>query len=560
MIEENPPLPGAWLLLPLLIAAALYGIGLTSTDLWTPDEPRYAEVAREMVLRGDYIHPHCNGKPYAEKPPLFFWAVVAASRLTGGVDTLAVRLPSVLSALGTLVLLILLVEELFGRRAALIGGCMLATAPEFFWLARSGHIDMLLTLLITASLFGFWRWYSQGGWAWLVVFYGFMGPAVLAKGPVGMALPVLVVVCFLLARGEARKLWKMAPHIGLPAAAGIVLLWYIPAMRDMPELRPAVVIGRQVADRMFKGVSHRVNLFYYPFFQVVSLAWGMAPWSVPALFAAVPAWRSRREPGVMFLLCWAAVIFGFFTLIASKREIYILPMYPAAAGLAAAWVVRTPAHRGLNRIRVAVAGYGVFLLLLAVVAFVAAPAYLARAFPTVAPHFNRALLLPGALVGLAAMGVGLLAKTRSRLLAGGVAVCAAGLTFLAAVVLPYVNEYKSPRDICSLYNQLKRPGSMIAMYGRPREEYVFYTSPPLRSIRSPEELRDYFATPRRVFCLMKEPDYRAISEGFNFPLHIIRRERVSSRIMLLASNQAVPGHTDLPGCLLVHSGAPQRGR
>ncbi|MFQ5714350.1 MAG: ArnT family glycosyltransferase, partial [Candidatus Scalinduaceae bacterium] len=146
-MDTEDAFPKLYLFLPLLIGMLLYMVGITSTDLWTPDEPRYGEVAREMVERGNYIQPYLNGMPYTEKPPLFFWTVVAGAKLFGGVNQLSVRLPSAFSALGTLALMIIFVSNFFDRKAAFLSAIILCISPEFFWLARSGHIDMLLTFL-----------------------------------------------------------------------------------------------------------------------------------------------------------------------------------------------------------------------------------------------------------------------------------------------------------------------------------------------------------------------------------------------------------------------------
>jgi len=334
----SKPLPALLMLIPVLIATVLYSYKITSTDLWTPDEPRYALVAREMIESGDFINPQINGEPYAEKPPLFFWAVAAGAKLFGSVDSFTTRLPSIISAFGTIILLVVFLDRYLGRRTAVIAGCILATSPLFFWHARSGHIDLLLTFLLTASLTSFYRWHKSRDSRHLAVFYGGIALAMLAKGPVALLLPLLVVIMFLLLQKQAGELKRMLPHIALPIALAPLVVWYLLAKQDTSGLEAGSVVSRQVFMRLFGGGGHSVSVWYWPFYHLLSLAWGMAPWSLLLPFAVAWAWKMRENEPLTFMFCWSAAIFGFFTLIASKRELYLLPMYPAAAALAGQWM------------------------------------------------------------------------------------------------------------------------------------------------------------------------------------------------------------------------------
>ena len=526
-----------YLFVPLLVAAPLYILGLTGTDLWTPDEPRYALVAREMIERGDYVQPYCNGEPYTEKPPLFFWTVAAAAKLLGGVDQLAVRLPSVLSALGTLALLIAFVNELFGKKAAFLSGIFLGTSPQFFWLARSGHIDMLLAFLMTAALVSFYRWYARGGKSMLAIFYGCLALGTLAKGPLGIVLPLAIALCFLLVRKEWRRIRQMRLWLGLPIAVGLVLAWYIPAARRSPGYGMAPVFGRQIINRVLYAENHGVSLLYWPFFQVTAFAWGMAPWSLLIPFAAVAAYRGRRDSRQFFLICWAGMIFAFFTLIATKRETYILPMYPAAAALAAGWCARAIRSARFRPLRVAVAGYGVVLLLIAAGSLVVAPGYIAREYPGAPLDFSRALIVLWAVAAIAAIAGALLGRKAWHLIGAYSAAASVAFAIVIAALLPWVNKAKSPRGICGVYNSARASDSELGMFARVREEYVFYARSLIRSITSTEDLKQMFASDKRMFCFVELKHYDAYVADCDFPAYVLAKQRVSSRIMLLLCNQ-----------------------
>ena len=529
-----------WLWMPLLLGAGLYCLGLKWTDLWTPDEPRYAEVAREMLQRDDYVQPYCNGEKYTEKPPLFFWMVAALAKLRGEVDQLAVRLPSAASAVGTLALLIWFCARFFGRREAFVAGLVLCTSPQFFWLARSGHIDMLLTFLITASLVSFYRFYCGGGWWYGAVFYGCLALATLAKGPVGMLLPILVAVCFAALSGDWRAVKRLRPALGLPAVAAVVMLWYIPAMGQASGYDPGSMVLRQIIGRMFHPTSHSVSIFYWPFYHATVLAYGMAPWSLLLPFAAAEAYRARRDKSQtprLFLLCWSGAIFAFFTLIASKRELYILPMYPAAAALAGIWLTRSETRASFRMPRLATAAYGAALVCLGLSALTVLPGCLAKACPDLPTGVARTLLPLCAPAGAVAIAAAFFSRRRTHVIAA----CASASVVLFAVliigVLPWVNTWKSPQAICSVFASCREADSELGMYGRARTEYVFYAQCHIHPIAGVAELRRFFDTDRRMFCFIAEKHFGVTRAEADFPMHVLARRFVSSRTMLLVCNQ-----------------------
>src|SRR5256884_6155428 len=163
---------------------------LGAWPLFDPDEGRNAEVAREM-LGGDWIVPHFNGLPYLDKPVLWFWLAAGAFRVFGVCET-AARLPSVLGAVATVALTTALGTVLIGRTRALVAGAVAATTPIMLVFGRLAIFDVLLTALVTAALYCLVRarlagaprrWWPLAGLP--------IGLAVLTKGPVGAAVPLL---------------------------------------------------------------------------------------------------------------------------------------------------------------------------------------------------------------------------------------------------------------------------------------------------------------------------------------------------------------------------------
>ncbi|MEX1311735.1 MAG: glycosyltransferase family 39 protein, partial [Candidatus Sulfomarinibacteraceae bacterium] len=183
----------------LVLAAVLFFWFLGAHDLWAPDEPFFGEGAREMLVDGQWLVTHVNGVVNSHKPPLFFWLIALFSIPFGAVTELTARLPSALAALGTLVLVMRLGRRWFGSGTAAVAGLLLITSYMFWDKARWSQIDSLLCFLIWAALSAFeaWRAGDADGRRAGMIFWAAAGLAVLAKGPVGLLLPLGVVIVVL---------------------------------------------------------------------------------------------------------------------------------------------------------------------------------------------------------------------------------------------------------------------------------------------------------------------------------------------------------------------------
>jgi len=263
-----------------VLCLMLYFVNLGRWDLWNPDEPRYGQVAREIVQGGDWVLMHSNGKMYTDKPPLFFWLVAFSSFLWSGFHSFSVRFPSALFGTLTVILTFFLGRSLGSSRCGFFSGLILATSFEFAYLATRGNIDATLTFFSTTSLFCFFRWYldlknPQGFRSRLIYgFYGSMALATLAKGPVGFLLPLLVVLIFLAHRRAWAALKKMRLFTGMLLFLAMVLAWYLPAVWKGGPIYLSETLFRHTIDRYSTGWSH-VRPFYYYFlnFPVEFLPW-----------------------------------------------------------------------------------------------------------------------------------------------------------------------------------------------------------------------------------------------------------------------------------------------
>ncbi|OYW05618.1 MAG: hypothetical protein B7X11_01790, partial [Acidobacteria bacterium 37-65-4] len=171
-----------------VLLACLMFLGL-GRGLWTPDEPREAEIGREMLGHPGFV-PHLNGKPFFEKPPLYYWAV-AGSYAVAGVSNASARAVSALAGLATLFLLFLWARRAASDRAAFLAVFMLATSLQFFQSTHWVLLDPLLMFFMTLTFWGAWeRLTGDTGWWSLAALYGGICLGVWTKGLIGLALPV----------------------------------------------------------------------------------------------------------------------------------------------------------------------------------------------------------------------------------------------------------------------------------------------------------------------------------------------------------------------------------
>ncbi|HOV74780.1 MAG TPA: glycosyltransferase family 39 protein [Candidatus Hydrogenedentes bacterium] len=474
-------------LLLLSISAVVLGANIGGYSLWAPDEPRFGQIAREMLQSGDFLVPRVNGEPYKEKPPLIFWLVAAVSWPFGDVSEATARIPPVFLGVITVAMAYWLGRRLYGHPTGLWAGAILMTSALFFREARSMRTDILLTACIMAFFCAHQAWTGSRRTRWLVAMYAALGAGLLAKGPPALVFPALYLVAFYWRRWKDAR--GLHPVIGLAVALALVLAWYIPArmaVAGMADAHATTNVGqeayRQIVGRLFTGVSHPRPPWYY----LVNVPVSLLPWTLLLPWAIPWAWRNRRDPSTRTLLCWIVPAFVFFSISSGKREMYLLPAYPAMAILIArgAWDLAIGDHAVWRR-RTTWA-WCVVLLLLG-----AAP------FALLATK-HRDLWTPDlVLFGVAAMAclVHALWALRRETRAGSAdrtgEACRAGLfpqrlVFLHFAILavmgahvgfPMIDARKSPSALCEPVRRLAEAGKTFRLYsaGFTSEEYIFYS-------------------------------------------------------------------------------------
>jgi 4-amino-4-deoxy-L-arabinose transferase-like glycosyltransferase len=359
------PLNRTAILLLVLALAVIWFVPLGWRHLLPSDEGRYAEMAREMFVTGDWITPRYNGYKYFEKPPLQTWAN-ALTFAWFGIGEWQARLYTALTGFAGVLLIGYTGARVFNAATGVFAALVLATSPYWNLMGHFNTLDMGLSFWMELTLCALLlaqrpnlKTSCERGWMWLC--WGSMALAVLSKGLVGVILPGAVLVLYtLIARDWA--VWKRLHLIGgLIVFFAIVTPWFVLVQQRNPEFLNFFFIVQQFK-RYLTPEQNRPGAFYY-FVPVLII--GFLPWLSVTVQSVRHAWRLPRQPNgfapVTMMLVWIGFIFLFFSASHSKLLSYTLPIAPAIAlliGMYLPLVTREQLRRHLT-------GYVLFLVVAA---------------------------------------------------------------------------------------------------------------------------------------------------------------------------------------------------
>jgi 4-amino-4-deoxy-L-arabinose transferase-like glycosyltransferase len=326
--------------------AFLFFYGLGQFGLIGADEPRYAQVAREMLERHDWITPVLNGRPWLEKPPLYYWQAVIAYKIFGVSDS-AARLPAACDAT-FLVLAVYFFLRRFRPGFEIDGALITASSAGIIGYARAASMDMALAAAFTIGMLAWWAWRDSGKKVYLAVFYGFMAVGALAKGPVALFLAAVVIILYAAAVRESRLVLKTLWLPGILLFCVVALPWYFTVQMHNPGFFREFILEHNLG-RFSRNLYHHTEPFWY-YLPVMALA--LVPWTVfviAAIVERIRSWSARGRPVhaaesdsenrfSVFACCWLVVPVVFFSISQSKLPGYILPAIPAGALLLAEYL------------------------------------------------------------------------------------------------------------------------------------------------------------------------------------------------------------------------------
>jgi 4-amino-4-deoxy-L-arabinose transferase-like glycosyltransferase len=480
-----------WVACHAPVALALAAVALQAAwaidtrALWYSDELRYAEATRALLQDGQWIVLSLNGVPYPDKPPLWFWMLAGLEQAFGMGLPATLWLGSAVS-MGLLLAASDVLARALGLSREVRGAAMLVMLSSVLVLGLVHYIrmDMLFSALILLAMAGFWRHYADHGPGWLAV-AGFLaaGLAIITKGPLGLLIPLVPVVLFLLWSGGTGRLFSRVTLWGLLAAALPVVAWLAAvAAVAGPAFLTERLIGEQVVARATDAFHHREPWHYYVrMLPILALPWAALVVAAPGRAVDPRAWgavwRGRRQAGATaFLVLGVLGIFALLSALSGKVAIYVLPMLPMLAMLAG--LALTASLPGLARGMVAV---GVALGLLA-----AGMVWVAATGATAAPWWAPAL---GAALLAAAAGIAVAGRRAPTLALPALAVVM-GLwaTSQVLLTLPALNGVLSTQAPATILRDQAAGGAHPVAYRTYSGVFSFYAGRAVDEIATPEDL------------------------------------------------------------------------
>lgn len=476
--EADRPLPRLAILAAAAAIAAVWALlslwGLGDAPFHTKGEPREALVVWEMNHGSSWILPYRNGTELPSKPPLFHWLGAITAEARGTLDEWSVRFPSAITSLLGAWLVLLAGSILWSVGAGLCAGLALLSSFEWARAATTGRVDMVLTFGLELAFVSFLLFLRHRSPRWLLPLYLGIALSILGKGPVGAVLPGLLVIVVCLLSRDVTPLQQMRVLRGLLLVVVLGGSWYVLAyFQGGYDFFYKQVLDENVF--RFLGSKQLSGGHRHPAWRLyLLLLVGLLPWTLllPAVVSRIRRERAElsAQGGVGYLLLWFLVVLGFYSIPASKRSVYLLALYPAAALLVGWWVAaaRDDKHPSpwLRRILVlagpAAAGFGLILLALtaAFVAGLPLESLLsgllkepdALALDAVAGLVReRAVVSSISAAVLAVAGVTLAVKRhQARPLSAFLclfAIAAAANVFTRQAVLPAIAETRTPRDL-----------------------------------------------------------------------------------------------------------------
>lgn len=320
--------PLSLILLIVLPAILLYPT--RSFHLLEPDEGRYAEIAREMFERGEWVVPTLQGQPYLDKPPLLYWLTRISYSLFGISDASA-RLPSALAVHGAILIVYWIGRRSLGERSAFWGALLLTIAPGFMGMGRLLIMDGLLTFFVTLSIFAAFEAIrgERFNWSWWLVAAVACGFGILTKGPISLLLLFPPLVAHRWLSGQRARIGWQALGVFLAIALAVNVPWYVAIYRHEPVFLRYFFWEHNIL-RFVQPFDHLQPIWYFVPIVLAGLLPGtLLLWAFARfLLAGDDETAAKRSLALGFWLLAGLWCLFFFSLSGSKLPTYILPAFP----------------------------------------------------------------------------------------------------------------------------------------------------------------------------------------------------------------------------------------
>jgi 4-amino-4-deoxy-L-arabinose transferase-like glycosyltransferase len=485
------------------LCLVLYLAGNGRVSLWDRDEAWYAQTAREMVQRSDYVVPTFNGEPRFRKPVLIYWLMATAYSVFGD-NEFGARFFSGIAGTVTCLLTYRLGTRIGGRAVGLVAALMLAVAPFMVIESKLATTDAVLTAALVGAMSCVWELHDAGfSWRRSLTFWFLIGVLVLTKGPFGPAFIACGVAAWLLLSRQWSVLSRMNWLPGLAVVLALCLPWGVAIYRATDGEFYRVALGDQALGHSLGSMNNHRG--FPGFYLVIALA-GLLPWSLLLPFGLSGVRQWFRGPGPeSFLLGWIIGPLIMVELMRTKLPQYYLPAFPAWSLLIARGVVdfHAAGHRlvksagGLRRV-----------IVLGVLGPLAAIVFAAFVLTRGPAEVRAPALVAAAVLGAGSMMVLVLLKCgRDR--AGWAATVGAWWSLgivVAAWLLPAAENCRVARASVDALRARAGDKSAVVLFGYREPSLVFYLGQPVPTFNSPKELAHFLDERGPVVTLLRDSD------------------------------------------------------
>lgn len=561
----------------LIAATVAFFTNLGATRLWDEDESFFAATASEMHVRGEWTVPYFNGELFSHKPPFMYWMMLLGYRVFGDSE-FAVRFFSAVFGTATALLTYRLGRRLFCAEVGFWAGLAMTSALMFDVVARAATADSFLVFFSVLALYLFvcgsrgenetgWTGMRENldptpsehpllpkSWKYYALMYAAMGLAVLVKGPIGVLLPMATIGLFLLCTsprvpplengkrfGRLRRLgavihpglfcktvWEMRPFTAIAMVSLVAAPWFLAVSLRTGSTFVLEFLGIHNFGRFVDSMDgHSGPIFYY--LPVIMI--GFFPWSIFALqMLRDTIGRIRHgdswKISCIFVVCWAGVFIGFFSLASTKLPNYVLPAYPALALMTACFL-----HRWIHRPQ----SVPVAWIRTALGTFVGIGAVLMIALPVVgtwrvgeesllesvgvAAAAGHELPLAGLIIGIGPLVGGMVAlilaeQKRPRQAVVGLAIASVVfVTSLLGFAAVRADRHQTSEEIAAIANDFAAGDKItVGQYRYFRPSLIYYTRQTVTECKTTDDLERFFAVPGKSVLVTTMAKFDRIAE------------------------------------------------
>lgn len=537
-----------------IVAIFLYFPFLGKRDLWAPDEPRYAQIAKEMLKYKNYTILHLNNKIYKQKPPLFFWSIAIASMPFGYVNEISTRVPGALSASLLCVVIFLITLDIFGSTTiAILSTLCLVGVQKVFWEARFGQIEMVLNFLMFSAFYFFIISIKRRNiYIWLVGCI-LCALTVLTKGPIGLLFPGVFTLIYIILIAE-RKFppihWFL---LGFVMFLIPIFPWAMLVLEHADKSYLFDIFYIQSFGR-YTNPWHHYHPFYYYLFTFI-------PGFFPVVFYLVPLFKKEFWPSTMELkraillfLFIAGFVVVFFSISKGKRDIYIIPAYIALCPvtgyvLSRIWYEKIPFivlfHKFIKWLQI---GISIVFILMALCVLIDGIAQLIRS-PLI-PN-NPYSIYESFILGVASyifwVNTG---RKFSRYLYNMdvrfLVSCLIFSFFLHCFLLPPIDRFKSAKPYASEINSIVPKDAVLINFKQPNMGLLFYLDRTMKVFESRKELESLSLNlERNTYIIVYKRDLDEIP--YNQYFKVLYCGKIGSKTITLGVYQFQDGTYNLQG-------------